>query len=54
MAFQLRRKYCCTSTKVLEALENVKAEREGFEPPDLSVNCFQDSRLKPLGHLSQS
>jgi hypothetical protein len=29
-----------------------EAEREGFEPPDLSVNCFQDSRLKPLGHLS--
>src|SRR6187200_2560260 len=28
------------------------AEREGFEPPELSLNCFQDSRLKPLGHLS--
>ena len=28
------------------------AEREGFEPPDLSVNGFQDRRHKPLGHLS--
>ena len=25
---------------------------EGFEPPDLSVNGFQDRRHKPLGHLS--
>jgi hypothetical protein len=30
----------------------VVAEREGFEPPDLSVNGFQDRRHKPLGHLS--
>jgi hypothetical protein len=29
-----------------------RAEREGFEPPELSLNCFQDSRHKPLGHLS--
>ena len=28
------------------------AEGEGFEPPDLSVNGFQDRRLKPLGHPS--
>ena len=29
------------------------AEREGFEPPDvISINGFQDRRLKPLGHLS--
>jgi hypothetical protein len=28
------------------------AEREGFEPPELSLNGFQDRRLKPLGHLS--
>ncbi len=28
------------------------AERVGFEPTGLSPNCFQDSRLKPLGHLS--
>ena len=33
-------------------LRFVSAEREGFEPPELSLNCFQDSRLKPLGHLS--
>ena len=30
------------------------AEGEGFEPPDLSVNGFQDRRLKPLGHPSGS
>jgi hypothetical protein len=30
----------------------IVAEREGFEPPDLSINGFQDRRLKPLGHLS--
>ncbi len=28
------------------------AEGEGFEPPDLSVNGFQDRRLRPLGHPS--
>ena len=28
------------------------AEREGFEPPRLSPNGFQDRRLRPLGHLS--
>ena len=28
------------------------AEREGFEPPELSLNGFQDRRHKPLGHLS--
>jgi hypothetical protein len=28
------------------------AEREGFEPPELSHNGFQDRRHKPLGHLS--
>ena len=31
---------------------NIMAEREGFEPPELSLNGFQDRRLKPLGHLS--
>jgi hypothetical protein len=30
------------------------AEGEGFEPPDLSINGFQDRRLKPLGHPSKS
>ena len=30
------------------------AEREGFEPPELSLNGFQDRRLKPLGHLSDT
>jgi hypothetical protein len=30
------------------------AEGEGFEPPDLSVNDFQDRRLKPLGHPSDT
>ncbi len=29
-----------------------EAEREGFEPPELALNCFQDSRHQPLGHLS--
>src|SRR5687768_6164417 len=29
------------------------AEREGFEPPELALCCFQDSRLQPLGHLSR-
>ena len=28
------------------------AEREGFEPPELSLSGFQDHRLRPLGHLS--
>ena len=30
------------------------AEEEGFEPPELSLNGFQDRRLKPLGHSSPS
>ena len=37
-----------------EPIDRVWAEREGFEPPVLSHNCFQDSRLKPLGHLSSA
>ena len=36
----------------VQALVELVAEREGFEPPDLSVNGFQDRRHKPLGHLS--
>jgi hypothetical protein len=28
------------------------AEEVGFEPTDLSVNGFQDRRLRPLGHSS--
>ncbi len=40
------------STTLAPSQGSLLAEREGFEPPDLSVNCFQDSRLKPLGHLS--
>ena len=28
------------------------AEGEGFEPPGLSPNCFQDSRNRPLCHPS--
>ena len=28
------------------------AEGVGFEPTDVSVNGFQDRRLKPLGHPS--
>ena len=31
---------------------SVGAEGEGFEPPDLSVSCFQDSRNRPLCHPS--
>jgi hypothetical protein len=30
------------------------AERVGFEPTELSLNGFQDRRLKPLGHLSDA
>ena len=30
------------------------AEEEGFEPPELSFNGFQDRRLKPLGHSSET
>src|SRR5205823_12009061 len=32
--------------------QRLEAEREGFEPPELSLNGFQDRRHKPLGHLS--
>ena len=32
----------------------VMAEGEGFEPPDLSINGFQDRRLRPLGHPSET
>ena len=28
------------------------AEGVGFEPTELSLNGFQDRRLKPLGHSS--
>src|SRR4051794_29789861 len=31
---------------------SIATEREGFEPPELSLCCFQDSRHRPLGHLS--
>ena len=30
----------------------VLAEGVGFEPTELSLNGFQDRRLKPLGHPS--
>ena len=30
------------------------AEEVGFEPTDLSINGFQDRRLKPLGHSSMA
>jgi hypothetical protein len=33
-------------------IKQLLAEGEGFEPPDLSINGFQDRRLKPLGHPS--
>jgi hypothetical protein len=36
----------------LPACPSALAEREGFEPPGLAPCCFQDSRLKPLGHRS--
>ena len=36
----------------LNDINRLLAEGEGFEPPDLSVNGFQDRRLKPLGHPS--
>ena len=33
----------------------LKAEREGFEPPDaVNINGFQDRRDRPLRHLSIS
>ncbi len=28
------------------------AEREGFEPPEVALNGFQDRRIRPLCHLS--
>jgi hypothetical protein len=30
------------------------AEGVGFEPTELSLNGFQDRRLKPLGHPSDN
>src|SRR5690625_5209315 len=30
-----------------------RVEEEGFEPPVLSYNGFQDRRLRPLGHSSR-
>ena len=30
------------------------AEEVGFEPTELSFNSFQDCRLKPLGHSSET
>lgn len=37
----------------LNDIRELLAEGEGFEPPDLAVNGFQDRRLKPLGHPSE-
>src|SRR5436190_24259033 len=31
-----------------KALDTHEAEGEGFEPPDLSVNGFQNRRIRPL------
>ena len=36
----------------LDAYYNLLAEGAGFEPANLSVNGFQDRRLRPLGHPS--
>jgi hypothetical protein len=36
----------------LDASYNLLAEGAGFEPANLSVNGFQDRRLRPLGHPS--
>ena len=33
---------------------HLMAEGVGFEPTELSFNGFQDRRLKPLGHPSES
>src|SRR5574341_42464 len=57
----VRRKTCFRSswlnsglrTQNSELILSVMAEREGFEPPELSLNGFQDRRLKPLGHLDR-
>ena len=42
------------SLKVIRGIfnENALAEGVGFEPTELSLNGFQDRRLKPLGHPS--
>ncbi len=37
---------------ILKLKTKKMAEREGFEPPELAFNGFQDHRLRPLGHLS--
>ncbi len=53
--------WCCELTNdlqttpsgtILSNINQLMAEGEGFEPPDLSINGFQDRRLKPLGHPS--
>ena len=36
----------------MDARFNFLAEGAGFEPANLSVNGFQDRRLRPLGHPS--
>jgi len=51
-----RGRYIFTFSQVVKeptATRAVQAEEEGFEPPVLSYNGFQDRRLKPLGHSSR-
>ena len=38
----------------LERMQLFLAEGEGFEPPDLSINGFQDRRNRPLCHPSET
>ncbi len=40
-------------SNVLVSATNRLAEGEGFEPPKLSLNGFQDRRFKPLTHPSK-
>ena len=39
--------------EITDSLTGCVAEGVGFEPTELSLNSFQDCRLKPLGHPSE-
>ena len=39
---------------VISPCRSLLAEGVGFEPTELSLNGFQDRRLKPLGHPSNT
>ena|GEM_PF-2710703 len=47
-----RRSLSATQPSLRCLTEHILAEGAGFEPANLSVNGFQDRRLRPLGHPS--